>query len=360
MNYNMMNFKAQISYKVVVIFAMLLCFLFAAVPIVAKASSSLSQGNRNLVFVQLINYTIPTVKVTSFNEDDLAENSFNFNNILKNFVGIDFSSPSSVMSREIPSLRLSNGAINNANTSFSLNPFVLNDQEISKVQLDNQNSSLNNTNVNIYNAKLKKTLNTAKPEVLIYHTHTTESYKPGGPNSFDDTQNVVSVGDALVNELQNGYGISAINDRTVHDATAYTQSYSRSRVTLANYLKKYGNFKIIIDLHRDSVEDKNAETIKMNGENVAKFMMVMAKKNPHFAQNMKIANFLVTESNKLFPGFCKGIDTGYNYGTGFFNQDMSNNAILVEVGADINTTTEADASAKYIARLIAEYLNGNN
>ena len=39
------------------------------------------------------------------------------------------------------------------------------------------------------------------------------------------------------------------------------------------------------------------------------------------------------------------------------NQDMSNNAILIEVGADINTTTEADATGKYIARLLAEYLN---
>lgn len=360
MNYRMMNFKAQISYKVLIIFGIFLCFLLATVPIVTKVSSQLSQGNRNMVFVQLINYTIPTVKVTSFNEDDLAENSFNMGNILKDFVGIDFSNPYSVMSREIPSLRLSYDTINNGNSSVSLNPFVLNDQQISKVQVDSQSSGLHNTDVNIYNPKLKKTLNTAKPEVLIYHTHTTESYKPGGPNNFDDTQNVVSVGDSLVTELQNGYGISAINDRTVHDATAYTQSYSRSRVTLENYLKKYGDFKIIIDLHRDSVSNKDAVTIKMNGENAAKIMLVMTQKNPHLAQNMKIANFLVAESNKLFPGFCKGIDTSYNHGTGYFNQDLSNNAILIEVGSDTNTTAEANASAKYIARLIAEYLNGNN
>lgn len=358
MNNKRTNFKTQINYKVMALCVIFLCFLFAAVPIVAKESALLSQGNRNLVFVQLINYTIPTVKVTSFNEDDLAESSSNMNNILNFFWGIDFSSPYSVMSKEIPSLRLSSDT--NNDSSGSLNAFVLNDQAISKVQTVNQSSSVHNTNVNIYNPKLKKTLNTAKPEVLIYHTHTTESYKPGGPNSFDDTQNVVSVGDALAAELQNGYGISTISDRTVHDATAYTQSYSRSRVTLGNYLKKYGDFKIIIDLHRDSNPDKNAETIKINGENVAKMMMVMTKKNPRVVNNMKIANFLAAESNKLFPGFCKGIDTSYNHGTGYFNQDMSNNAILIEVGADINTTTEADASGKYIARLIAEYLNGNN
>lgn len=356
MNSDRMNFKSQINYKVLVLCVIFLCFLFAAVPVVAKESALLSQGNRNLIFVQLINYTIPTVKVTSFNEDDLAESSSNMHNIVNSFLGIDFSDPSSVMSKEIPSLRLSS----DTSSADSLNAFVLDDKSISKVDVANQGSSVHNTNVKIYNPKLKKTLNTAKPEVLIYHTHTTESYKPGGANSFDDKQNVVSVGDALVSELQNGYGISAINDRTVHDATAYTQSYSRSRVTLGNYLKKYGDFKIIIDLHRDSNPNKSAETININGENVAKIMMVMTKKNPRVVQNMKIANFIVAESNKLFPGLCKGIDTSYNHGTGYFNQDMSNNAILLEVGADINTTTEADASGKYIARLIAEYLNGNN
>jgi len=87
--------------------------------------------------------------------------------------------------------------------------------------------------------------------------------------------------------------------------------------------------------------------------------MVMAKKNPHFASNMKIANFLEAESNKLYPGLCHGIDTSYNYGMTYFNEDLSNNSILLEVGSDINTTTEANATAKYIARLIAEYLNGN-
>ena len=358
MNNERMNFKSQINYKVLAICVVFLCFLFAAVPIVAKESALLSQGNRNLVFVQLINYTIPTVKVTSFNEDDLAESSSNVNNIIDFFLGIDFSNPTSVMSREIPSLRVSNDSTSGVNSDNSLNAFVLDDKSISKVAVVNQGSSAHDTNVNIYNPKLKKTLDTSKPEVLIYHTHTTESYKPGGANSFDDKQNVVSVGDALVSELQNGYGISAINDRTVHDATAYTQSYSRSRVTLGNYLKKYGDFKIIIDLHRDSNPNKSAETININGENVAKVMMVMTKKNPRVVNNMKIANFLVAESNKLFPGFCKGIDTSYNHGTGYFNQDMSNNAILLEVGADINTTTEADASGKYIARLIAEYLNG--
>jgi stage II sporulation protein P len=57
----------------------------------------------------------------------------------------------------------------------------------------------------------------------------------------------------------------------------------------------------------------------------------------------------------LYPGFAKGV-LYYNHGIRNFNQGMSNNAILIEVGSDINTTTEAQASMKYLARIIAQVI----
>ena len=57
----------------------------------------------------------------------------------------------------------------------------------------------------------------------------------------------------------------------MNDKPNYTIAYENSGVTLAKYIKKYGNFDLIIDLHRDSVLDKNAVTTKINGENVAQF-----------------------------------------------------------------------------------------
>ena len=354
----MMYFKAQVSYKLMAIFFVFVCFLFAIIPIVAKDCFCVSQDGKNLIFTQIINYTIPTIDATTLNKDTLSKSSFSAISILKNFTGIDLSSPYSIMGSEIASLGFSNNIINNGNNNLSSSEFVLNDKDISKCQVVIPNSSIHNTNVNIYNPKLKGTLNTAKPEVLIYHSHTTESYKPGSSFNFDDTQNVVSVGDSIVSELQNGYAISAINDRTVHNVPDYNGSYGKSRITVGKYLQKFGDFKIIIDLHRDSIENHAMETVKMNGENVATFDMIMPHGNPHFAQNMKIANFIAAESNKLYPGLCHGIDTHYNKGIDYYNQDMSNNSILLEVGSDINTTAEANATAKYIARLIAEYLNG--
>ncbi|WP_123052990.1 stage II sporulation protein P [Clostridium sp. JN-1] len=341
------------NFRLKIFILMMSVLLVIILPCAVRANMYSSSVNRNLSYVKILNYTMPIIKVTSFNEEDRAENKFSITSSLLSMIGFKMNDPVSVVSKEVSFINLGK---NNSNP----NEFKLDDKQVakndSKSNLNNNGSNSTNKAANVYDPKLKKTLSTQKPEVLIYHTHTTESYKPGGPTNFDNSQNVCAVGDELASELQTNYGISAINDRTVHDAEAYTKSYQRSAVTVDEYLKKYGDFKLIIDLHRDSVEDKSAMTMNINGENVAKFMMVMCKKNPHFDKNMELANKIVQTSDKLFPGFCKGVFY-YNYGTRYFNQDKSNNAVLIEVGGDINTTTEAKASAKYLARIIAECLN---
>ncbi|MTK11891.1 MAG: stage II sporulation protein P [Clostridiaceae bacterium] len=340
---------------------MVTALIVIILPCVVKANSYGSSINRNMFFVQILNYTMPVVKATSFSEEDMAESNFTIGQAALGMVGLDLNNPMSVLGRELSFINIDNsGGKDKLNVDF--NDFKLDDKQIArdnaKANPDaNSNLSLENKSVSVYDPKLKKSLNTDKPEVLIYHTHTTESYKPGNAISSDNSQNVCAVGDALVNELQSNYGISAINDTTVHDAEAYTQSYERSVVTLDKYLKKYKDFKLIIDLHRDSVGDeKKLVTTKMNGENVAKISFVMSKNNPHFDKNMVLVNKIKENSDRLFPNFCRGI-IYYNHGIRSFNQDRSNNAILIEVGADANTTDEAKASAKYLARAIAEALN---
>lgn len=339
---------------------MLSVLLIVILPCVARANTNSSNVKRNMVYVQILNYAMPVIKATSFSEDDMAENGFSISQTALQMIGLNLNSPISVLGREVAFIGLNNlSSKDKPNVEF--NQFKLDDKQVSREAdnsqpTSNENLNLENKVVNLYDPKLKKAINANKPEVLIYHTHTSESYKPGEPISSDNTQNVVAVGDVLVNELQSNYGISAINDKTVHDKEAYTQSYARSVVTLDKYLNKYKDFKLVIDLHRDSVDDKKAITMKMNGENVAKFSLVMARKNPHFDKNMDLANKIIQTSDKLFPGFCRGV-IYYNYGTRYFNQDRSNNAVLIEVGADINTSDESKASAKYIARIIAECLN---
>jgi stage II sporulation protein P len=126
---------------------------------------------------------------------------------------------------------------------------------------------------------------------------------------------------------------------------------------LEGYLKKYGDFKLIIDMHRDAGGSKSAVTSKLNGKTAAKIMFVMSKGNPRFKQNQTVVNKLLDISQNLFTGFDKGIYY-YNNKVSHFNAELSSNAVLIEVGSEINTLDEAKESTKYLGRIIGEYING--
>lgn len=328
--------------------------------------------NGNMFYVDIINFNMPVVKEVCFQQEDLSESNGGVLESLLDTAALNPRNPEFVISREIACLNSDNSSSDTGN-SLSFNPFKLIDSDILKDVNDGEYLDPNekqtkdtadtatNTVVPLYDPKLKKTLNTSKPEILIYHTHTTESYSQDkGTDTENNSNNVCAVGDALTNELQSNYGISVIHDTTNHVKFAYNQAYLRSGETVDKYLKKYGDFKMIIDIHRDSVEDKKGETLKLNGENVSKFMFVLSQKNnPHFQKNYNLAKGLMDISNKLYPGLCKGI---YCYGSGInaFNQKKSNNAILIEVGTYTNDVSEATATSKYLARIIGEYINGNH
>ena len=325
-----------------------------------KASSDKKYSKNNMSYVQIINYTLPSVKVLNFDQEDMSENSYSIKNLALSLIGVDIYNPQKILAKEVScfdsDMLESKMAFNNSKSNTS-DDFSLNSSDISKVSSESKNSNNSkNTVSSVYDPKLKKTLDESKPEVLIYHSHTSESYVPYNEDDFDASHNVCAVGDELVKELEQNYGISAINDKTLHDVV-YNKSYTRSGETLDKYLKKYGDFKMIIDMHRDSSPSKAAVTAKMNGENVAKFMFVMARKNPHYDKNIAMVNSMVSITNKYFPQIFNGIYY-YDYGTNYFNQAKSNNAYLLEIGSQVNTLDEAKASQKYIARIIAEYLNG--
>lgn len=361
------KFTLLVSVLIFLISILLAIALFGGVKKVMMKSTA-----REINFYSsILDYTSPLLESNFSQEEKLERQGFFTNNIL-NLLGINSKKSLSIVGKEMSYLKtdenyeiaLNTGSEEGTNYSIIgrdpenvLDKFTLSEDQV----FEESTETVSNSNIKTspaYDPKLKKELS-SKPEVLIYHTHTCESYKPNGINTIDKTQNVCAVGEELKKELQEKYGISVIHDMTVHDAAAYAQSYDRSEVTLNKYMKEYGNFKLIIDLHRDSVENKKAVTARINDEDVAKFMFVMAKKNPHFDKNMKIVNNMIKVSNKLYPGFSKGIFY-YNYGRKFFNQAVSDNAVLIEVGSHINTVDEAKASSKYLARIIAECLNGNN
>lgn len=357
-----LSVKKEKNIHIAIIIASIAIVLFISGSVFADTGDASKRGN--MLYVQVVNYTMPLLKVTSFNDEVMVESNFSLKEKTLEFIGLNLADPGSIIKREISFLGIGNESVklseNDNSSKVLFNPFKLKDSEISKNSSQENADQLNTKNVavNVYNPKLKKTLNTANPEVFIYHTHTTESYLPGDGDKLDPSKNICSVGDLVKKELEENYGIGVVHDTTIHNVEDYYQSYNKSAVTVDKYLKQYKDFKLVIDMHRDSVP-KESITVKFNGEDVSKFMFVMAKKNPHFNKNISDVNKLMSISNKLFPNLCKGIYY-YNVGTRYFNQDKSNNAMLIEVGSDTSQLSEAQASAKYLARIIAEYINGNN
>ena len=366
-NFSIPVIKREGNVRVVFsIFALLIIFLLSL--ILPKSIKAYSEGNyQNYFYFKAINNTLSVIKSSKVEEKHTkSENSIRL--AVLSFLGIDVSNPVSIITKEVaylnadeikPSIKVDSVENISENIkTFILNPFKLEEKQINKVEEKPEGT---NQVATLDNPALKKTLNNAKPEVLIYHSHASEAYSASSKaQSMDATMNVCAVGEVITEDLEKKYGIAVIHDKTVHDRGDYDGAYKKSGVTLDKYLKEYGDFKLIIDLHRDSVQ-KSAVTTKINGQNVARFMFVVTQKNPRYAKQRKLIDSMIKTSNKLFPDLLRANEIfAYEWGIGYYNQNRSDNAVLLEVGADSNTIDEVKNTGKYLARIIAEQINGKS
>jgi len=350
--------------KIYTIFSLSL-FISISIPIVSKASVGInSYSDKNLIYTQIFNRGFPIAKTINFDEDDMAEFDYSLKTKLLDVVGLNISNPLSIVSREFNLIK--NGdpeaAVRENKSSFILNPFKLDENNIIKnPETTPSNKPVDYTKVSeVYNPKLKKTLNPSNPEVLIYHSHTTESYLPNPPNITDPTKNVCAVGDVIAAELEKNYGIATIHDKTIHNMV-FNNSYARSGETVDKYLSKYKNFKVIIDLHRDAIAAGDDIKVSMHNQSTARFMFVVGMKNPTYGKNLALARKLSSITQSLFPGLIRPGNSGdygiYHYEKGKFNQQKNPAIILMEIGSNNNTLEEAKTTGVYIARILAEYIN---
>ncbi|MBC8062856.1 MAG: stage II sporulation protein P [Clostridiaceae bacterium] len=343
-----------------------ICLLFILILLFRSLSNIFIRNISTNFAIHICNSEFPLAIQFNTQNNTYLSDDISIKEEVLNLLGINKNNLVNTLNKEIK-LKFND---NNKLVWESVSPYTLIADSISKEEIAaNENNksdtlsqgidagnNLPNINKNAYDSGLRLKELGKTPRVLIYNTHTCESYPPGPNNTLDQKINIASVGDELVKELENNYNIYTIHDKTIHDIYGYIDSYKRSGDTLSKYLKQYGDFDLIIDMHRDSITSKKVVTSKINNENTANIRFVVTKSNPHFDKNMAVATSLSTISNSLFPGFCRD-PFFYNKGSYFFNQDKSNNAVLIEVGSIANTTTEAKASAKYLARIFAEYLH---
>lgn len=204
------------------------------------------------------------------------------------------------------------------------------------------------------------------PQILIYHTHATESYKPSSQFNYkpdnsrttDTNFNVVRVGEQLAYYLKKDYGVDVYHDTTLHDYPSYNDSYANSLASIQKDMKQYPTLKMFLDIHRNAYGSSNVnpnDSVTIDGKSVARIMMVIGtgqgfKDKPNYKENYKLALKLKGELDKVAPGISKGIMVK----TGRYNQHVSTNAVLIEVGSDHNTLDEALEATKYLAKAIAD------
>ncbi|MFZ5989796.1 MAG: stage II sporulation protein P, partial [Bacillota bacterium] len=165
------------------------------------------------------------------------------------------------------------------------------------------------------------------PKVLIYHTHTNESFirdlsqlkKDGVPNRTNDTRyNVVRVGEELTQILRKKYNIDVIHNATMHNYPKDIGAYGRSLNTASSILKSYPSIKIVLDIHRDGIKDGKLRVVsKVNNKDAAKIMFVVGTdttglKHPNWRENLKLAIKLQQKLNEKYPGLARPIYISHN------------------------------------------------
>ncbi len=214
------------------------------------------------------------------------------------------------------------------------------------------------------------TFNKSEPEILILHTHATESFTPEGDEYYDNsksdrtqdlTKNVVKVGECMA-EIFSENGIETIHDTTLHDYPNYNGSYANSLKTGEEYLKKYPSIKMIIDVHRDAIvygDGTKAKVVtEINGKKAAQLMFVIGTdagglSHPEWRKNLQLSVKLQNAIEEKYPGLMRGI----NLRKERFNEHLTGGSMILEVGTSGNTLAEAIFGAQCAAKVIADALS---
>lgn len=215
-------------------------------------------------------------------------------------------------------------------------------------------------------------LNLAKssdPQVLIVHTHTTEAYMTyyagyfnavDTARSTDTTRSVVAVGDAISDELRTA-GIGVIHDTTIHDQP-YTGAYDRSAATIEKNLKLYPTIRVVLDIHRDALNQSDNVEIKptavINGRKAAQMMIIASccdsasMPHPNWHENLRFALRLQNALNTQYEGIVRPlylVDSRYN-------EHLTNGSLLIEIGSEANTVSEAVYSGEILGKTLSQVL----
>lgn len=184
--------------------------------------------------------------------------------------------------------------------------------------------------------------------VVIYHTHSDESFVPTSNKASEPGKgDVFQVGKVLSKSLRkNGISVSqSLAKHDPHDINAY----HRSRRTITQLLKEQPD--AAFDIHRDSAPTA-AYLTSINGIESSRVMIVIGRSNPNMRTNLAYAKRVKAEADKLYPGLMRGIYIG----KGNYNQDLYPTALLFEIGTESIPQDLASKGSRYLSDVLTRIL----
>ena len=199
------------------------------------------------------------------------------------------------------------------------------------------------------------------PQVLIIHTHATESYTMPAGSEYEasdtfrttDTRcNMVRIGDEM-EQVLTAAGIGVVHDRSLYDYPSYSGSYDRSLKAIEGYLEKYPTISFVLDVHRDAVQDANGNQFKLlcgEDKNAAQLEFVIGSNGGGLShdlwrENLKLACAVQETLYKDYPTLMRPVTVRNSR----YNQHMTTGSLLVEVGTAGNSLEEAVNGARLFA-----------
>lgn len=386
-NVAVVNIRDLIKYLVGLVIAVLMLVWLTRYFSTEKTKTSIienaKENNRIQNFMQnsykdFLNETIPAMKeinTENLNIKNEVEENVISRNILKDLLQVELAEIGN--EKDFETVESTETIANNSNADeqniqeastdvgtevVTENPIIATPTDVyGKVQIRNQTGYVLSEDI------LTPNIDVSNKNIIIFHTHTCESYTPTEQNQYeasgtyrttDLTHSVARVGDELTNYLTN-YGYNVVHDKTYHDYPAYTGSYARSLKTV-EAIKQNTEADVIIDLHRDAIGSNSnyAPTVRIGEDYAAQLMFVIGTDggglwHPNWGQNLKFAVKVQEKAEELYPGLFKPIILRNSR----YNQHVSKAATIIEVGATGNTLEQCLTSMKYLSKVLSEVVN---
>ncbi len=205
---------------------------------------------------------------------------------------------------------------------------------------------------------------TEGPQILIYHTHSQEAFADSVPG--DSSTTIVGVGERLAQILQETYGYQVLHHTAAYDLPSRDDAYSVALPEIEKILEEKPQIQVVIDLHRDAMDESTRLVTEIDGRPTARFMFfnglsrtrktgnISYLYNENLEENLAFSFQMQKNALEYYPGLTRKVYLkAYRY-----NMHLRPKNLLIELGAQNNTVEEAMNACDPLAHILDMVLSG--